>query len=53
MYYIFRGAFSYEAMNITKEGYERCSEPHDYEIIEGVHARPIEIDIIKDIVANP
>ena len=39
-------------MNITKEGYERCSEPHDYEIIEGASARPIGIGTFKDIVGS-
>lgn len=39
-HYIFGDNFSYEAMNVTQEGYEKGSEPHDYETIEGVGERP-------------
>lgn len=52
-HYIFGDNFSYEAMNVTWEGYEKGSEPHDYETIEGVGERPNWKGIMKDVVGIP
>ena len=39
-------------MNATQDGYDKGSEPHDYEIIEGVSAVTNRTGIIKDTVGS-
>ena len=40
-------------MNASHDGYEKGSEPYDYEIIECDNARSNKIGIIKDTIGIP